>query len=217
MTEATAEPITEEATEAKNTITTDCVTARADSRQGVRVNRAEETTEERTQARTATRLRKENEENDFPPEKKGSWTMKEQRQGEADNPGPGNEEVVSDGDAMPALIQEEDSELEAAPDETDAKESDDDTGWRSRKAERDNVKAEAKTTGENDSGGGKPKLPAQALRMPTTHRGAEEGEDREMKPLVNSGSSLTIAQPWPPKELKSKDGRRMSLHCKRHV
>lgn len=38
--------------------------------------------------------------------------MKKQRQGEADNPGPWNEESDSDGDVIPALIEEEDSDAE---------------------------------------------------------------------------------------------------------
>ena len=46
----------------------------------------------------------------FPPEKKGSWTRKEQRQGEADNPM--DKEADSDDEDMPTLIQEEESEWE---------------------------------------------------------------------------------------------------------
>ena len=38
--------------------------------------------------------------------------MKKQRQGEADNPGPWDEEVDADEEAMPALIQMEDSDVE---------------------------------------------------------------------------------------------------------
>ena len=56
--------------------------------------------------------RKKKREKDFPPEKKGRWTRKEQRQGEADNPGPTSQEVFSDDEDIPALIQEEESELE---------------------------------------------------------------------------------------------------------
>lgn len=49
---------------------------------------------------------------DLPPEELGSWDIKKQRQGEADNPGPERNEVDSDDDEMPALVQEEDSDLE---------------------------------------------------------------------------------------------------------
>ena len=47
---------------------------------------------------------KKKKEKESPPEKKGGWTMKKQRQGEADNPGPRDDEVDSEEDVMPALI-----------------------------------------------------------------------------------------------------------------
>ena len=46
------------------------------------------------------------------PEKKGEWTIKRQRQGEADNPGPYNHEMDSDEERMPALIENYDSDLD---------------------------------------------------------------------------------------------------------
>ena len=57
----------------------------------------------------------------WPPEKQGSWDIKKQGQGEAENPGPEKQEVDSNGEEMPTLMQEEDSELEIE-DETEEEE-----------------------------------------------------------------------------------------------
>ena len=51
-----------------------------------------------------------------PPEKQGSWDIKKERQGEAENPGPEEQEVDSDGEEMPTLIQDDDSEVETEDD-----------------------------------------------------------------------------------------------------
>ena len=56
--------------------------------------------------------RKGREEKSYPPEKNGSWVMKEQREGEADNPGPWHEEIDSGGDVISTLTEDEDSDFE---------------------------------------------------------------------------------------------------------
>ena len=72
--------------------------------------------------------------------------MKKQRQGEADNPGPGNGEADSDGEVMPALIYEEDNEVETVHEEDDEEESDNEREWRGRTVGRDIARAETQTT-----------------------------------------------------------------------
>ena len=68
--------------------------------------------------------------------------IKEQRQGEADNPGPIEQDNDSEEEDMPALVQEEDSELEAVPEDVDEDESDDEGERRNREVDRDTAKAE---------------------------------------------------------------------------
>ena len=67
---------------------------------------------------------------DGPLKKQGSWDIKKQRQGEADNPGPERQErnCDSDGEEMPTLVWEENNETETEVEENLEEESDDDIG-----------------------------------------------------------------------------------------
>ena len=110
------------------------------------------------------------EEKEFPPEKKGGWTMKKQRQGEADNPGPWDEEVDSEEDVMPALIQEEDSDIEYDWQEMQDDTNEDNDAEKTRKATIEGVWRPGPFGMVHDGGGRPTRQPGKPARpAPSNH------------------------------------------------
>lgn len=124
---------------------------------------------------------------DFALEKKGKWSIKRQRQGEADNPGPSNFDSDSEGETMPALIQEEESEPEEyRADRTDDEESDDDEGRFFRREARDIAKAGTHAAKKNSVQEVKQGVPA--IEVVDHH---EEGPEYQPRQDTTSNANYT--------------------------
>ena len=224
--EATTEATFEVANEAKNAITSDRVTARADSQTDVKADRAigtevraKENTEEATRKDNRSKphykretrwLRKRKREEELPPEKKGSWTRKEQRQGEADKPGPGSEEVDSDGDCIPSLIEEEDSDEECSVADSEEDDSEYEYSKQAARLKREMAETEIqdrekkRKPEEKQAIQGSPTYqPPQACTnanyTPGGRRGRYGKEHNKNKSVAISQSCQIIVQRWPRK------------------
>ena len=123
------------------------------------------------------------------PEKKGSWDIKRQMQGGADNTGPESQETKSDEEEMPALVQE-DSELDLAFDEIEEEESEDEFDDHNRKKAQAIIKASEQEMAKEAKEEGGPSY--QPKQNSTPHAFYTPGSKRGRKPRMENSNKFRI-------------------------
>ena len=162
---------------------------------GNRIKATEATKQEGTSRKTTAtasegeRIHQQSKRRKLAPEKKGSWDIKRQRQGEADNPGHESQETNSDDEEMPALVQE-DSELDLAFDEIEEEESEDEFDDHNRKKAQAIIKASEQEMAKEAKEEGDPSY--QPKQNSTPHAFYTPGSKRGRKPRTENSNKFRI-------------------------